>query len=184
MKKRLLILSLVAVCLSLCISGTLAYYTATERGKNVITAGNIKIELIETDGEGNPFKDVTGVMPGMEVDKIVNVKNTGDNPCWVRIALNKEIKLRDGLEGTPDPQLVGLDLDTEYWMEKDGFYYYKKKLPAGEVTGKPLFTKVTFDTAMDNMYQGSTANIIIGVQAVQSANNGADVLEAKGWPAP
>ena len=35
---------------------------------------------------------------------------------------------------------------------------------------------------MGNEYQNSVANIVIDAQAVQVANNGADVMEAKGWP--
>ncbi|MBQ0037956.1 MAG: SipW-dependent-type signal peptide-containing protein [Clostridiales bacterium] len=181
MKKRLLILSLLAVCLSLCIGGTLAYFTASGIARNVITTGNIKIDLIETDGEGNPFKNVSDVLPGAEVDKVVTVKNTGDNPCWVRISVEKEILLAEGKNGTPDLSLLEIDLNTEDWTEKDGFFYYNQELKAGETT-IPLFTTATFNTAMDNLYAGCTANVTVGAQAVQTANNGSTALEANGWP--
>ena len=184
MKKRILAISLVVICLSLCISSTLAYFTAEERERNVITAGNIKIDLIETDGEGNPFKDVDGVMPGMAVDKVVNVKNTGANPCWVRLAVDKKIILAEGKEGTPDPSLVNIQkFHPEYWTEKDGYYYYNEILPPGELTKAPLFEEVSFDAErMGNLYQRSKAVIDVQAYAVQSANNGGTVLEAKGWP--
>lgn len=181
MKKTILMLSLIAVCLSLCIGGTLAYFTANETARNVIRSGNIRIELIETDAEGNPFKDAIGVMPGTEVDKIVTVQNTADNPCWVRIGVQKVITLAEGKTGEADTSLVGLDFNEEDWTEKDGFYYYNRELEPGETT-EPLFTKVTFAAAMDNLYKGCTANVTVGAQAVQTANNGSSVFEANGWP--
>lgn len=184
MKKRLLILSLLAVCISLCIGGTMAYFTATGKATNVITSGNIKIELEETDGEGQPFRDVSNILPGMEVDKIVNVKNTGDNACWVRVKVNKDIRLATAATpDTPDPSLVTIDFNTTEWTEKDGFYYYNEKLEPGAMTKAPLFKKVSFDKTMDNRYRNSKANIIVTAQAVQTDNNGSSVLEANGWPA-
>lgn len=181
MKKRILILSLLAVCLSLCIGGTLAYYSSSEIARNVITAGNIKIELIETDAEGKPFENVSGVMPGAEVDKIVTVKNTADNACWVRISVEKEIQLSKEKSGTPDLSLLEIDFNNEDWTEKNGFFYYNKKLNPGETT-EALFTAVTFNTAMDNLYAGCSANVSVRAQAVQCANNGGSVFEANGWP--
>ena len=182
MKKRIILLSLLVVCVSLCVGGTLAYYTASETARNVITAGNIKIELIETDAEGKPFENVSGVMPGDKVDKIVTVKNTSDNPCWVRVSVEKVIKLAEGKAGAPDLSLVDIDFNTEDWTENDGFYYYNQKLAPGETT-VPLFTAVTFNTAMDNLYTKCQSNVLVSAQAVQCANNGEAVLEAKGWPA-
>ena len=182
MKKRILTLSLLAVCLSLIIGGTLAYYTSSEIARNVITSGNIKIELIETDAEGKPFEDVSGVMPGAEVDKIVTVKNTADNACWVRISVEKEILLSKEKSGTPDLSLLKIDFNTVDWTEKDGYFYYNERLNPGETT-KPLFTTVSFDIAMDNLYMNSTAAVSVYAQAVQHANNGSKVLEANGWPA-
>lgn len=181
MKKRLLVLSVLAVCLSLLIGSTLAYFTVSEKTRNVITAGNIKIEIIETDAKGIPFKNVSGVMPGAEVEKVVTMKNTSDNACWVRFSVEKEITLSEEKSGTPDLSLLKIDFNTEDWTEKDGFYYYNEKLNPGETT-IPLFTSVTFDTAMDNLYGGCTANVSVCAYAVQCANNGDSVLEAQGWP--
>ena len=45
-----------------------------------------------------------------------------------------------------------------------------------------LFDTVHFAPEMGNEYQNCTANIIISAQAVQTANNGDTVMDAKGWP--
>ena len=184
MKKRILVLSLIALLLSLCVTGTLAYFTVEETETNVITAGNIDIDLIETDAKGRPFRDVCGVVPGAKIDKIVNVKNVSDNPCWVRVSVKKAIYLAFGVRGIPNPSLVKINFNNTEWIEKDGYYYYKEPLLPGETTKAPLFTQVTFDKAMNNLYEGSKAIISVCAHAVQSANNAETVLEVKGWPEP
>lgn len=64
---------------------------------------------------------------------------------------------------------------------KDGYYYYKEALKPGEVTA-PIFTAVTFKPEMGNEYQNATATVDVSAQAVQTANNGDTVMDAKGWP--
>ena len=73
--------------------------------------------------------------------------------------------------------------DATNWTQKDGWWYYSGALATGETT-KPLFEKVVFSGPhMDNKYQQSTVVIDVNAQAVQKANNGKTVWEAKGWPA-
>ena len=56
-----------------------------------------------------------------------------------------------------------------------------KPLKPGEVTA-PIFTAVTFNANMGNEYQNATATVDVFAQAVQTANNGATVMDAQGWP--
>lgn len=185
MKKRSLIIAIVAICLSLCAGGTIAYFTAESTATNVITAGNIKIELQENmiskeTGEIVEFEDQIGIMPGEKASKIVQIKNTGDNPAYVRIGLTNSIKLKDSSK-KPDMSLITLDINKKNWTEKDGYYYYNTPLAAGATT-EPLFTEVSFDKSMDNMYQECVVTIKVDAQGTQVANNGSSVLEASGWP--
>ena len=186
MKKRLLAVALAVVCLSLAAYGTVAYFTAEDIAANVITAGNIRIELQETavpesGGDPVPFEDLIGVMPGAEVSKIVEVKNTGDKTAYIRIRLEKNLTLAEGRTGEPDINLIGLNIDTESWTEKDGYYYYNAALEPGQTT-EPLFTAVHFAKTMSNMYQESRAILQVNAFATQTAHNGASALEAAGWP--
>ncbi len=189
MKKRVTIAALCVLCLVTAIGGTLAYFTAEDTATNVITSGNINIELQETaiteDGDKILFEDSQerfGVMPGEEVSKIVQVKNTGANDAYVRIKITKSIELAKGVEGTPDVSLIDMDFNKEFWTEKDGYYYYQLPLAPGATT-EPLFNNVIFNTDMGNMYQNSTAIILVDVYATQVKNNGATVFDAAGWPA-
>lgn len=186
MKKKILVCACVAICLSIVAYGTTAYFTYEDTATNVITAGNLKIDLQEwavpeDGGELVPFEDVMDVMPGVEVSKIVQIKNTGAQAAWVRISLEKSIVLADGVEGEVDLSLVSCDFNETDWTEKDGFYYYNTKLEPGETT-EALFTKVLFAANMGNMYQHSKAVIEVLAQATQVVHNGETVFEAAGWP--
>lgn len=154
--------------------------------RNVITTGDIKIALEERmltpDGEKTvPFENQLGVMPGSDVSKIVTVTNTGGQPAWVRVSLDKAIELARGVEGEADLSLVTCDLNTESWTEKDGYYYYNAALEPGQTT-EPLFTAVHFAETMSNMYQESRAILQVNAFATQTAHNGASALDAAGWP--
>lgn len=181
MKKKLLILSLAAICLAITAIGTLAYFTSEGTAHNVITTGGVEIAVQEWADENKqtPFEDLKGIMPGMTVTKIAEIKNTGASDAWVRVKVEKNIKLQG--KGTPDTGLVELTLNTTDWTEKDGYYYYKEALKPGEVTA-PIFTAVTFKPDMGNEYQNATATVDVAAQAVQTANNGDTVMDAKGWP--
>lgn len=186
MKKKTFICAFMVICLSIVAYGTTAYFTYEDTATNVITTGDVKIDLQEWaipegGGELVPFEDATDVMPGMEVSKIVQIKNTGGQAAWVRISLEKAIVLAEGVQGEVDLSLISYDLNTECWTEKEGYYYYNKVLNPGEIT-EPLFTKVIFAKTMSNMYQNSKAAIDVSAQATQVTNNGKTVFEAAGWP--
>lgn len=192
LKNIVLIIAVIAVAVS-CYA-TVAAFTAQKTVKNVITAGNIKIELKEmTIKEGEdapvPFEDGFAVLPGAQISKIVTVKNTGKNAAYVRIkAVNTvSVMTDDGLEIDEEltaavNELVTLDINTADWTYKDdGYYYYNKVLQAEEETTS-LFTKADISTTMPNEYQGTTLKLGITVYAVQAANNGESVFDAAGWP--
>ena len=185
MKRKLLLLSVMVICVAIAAVGTLAYFTTDAIAHNVITTGGVNIELSEwADAEKTqPFKDPSGVMPGMTVTKIAEVENTGASAAWVRVKVEKAIKLAKEIEGfTPDTALVALNINTEKWEHEGDYFYYKEALQPNEITA-PIFTSVTFNKTMGNEYQGATATVDIVAQAVQKANNGDNALTAKGWPA-
>ena len=186
MKRKLLLLSVMVICIAIAAVGTLAYFTTDAIAHNVITTGGVNIELHEyADAEKTlPFEDLSGVMPGIKVTKIAEVENTGASAAWVRVKVEKAIKLAKEIEGfTPDTALVALNINTEKWEHEGDYFYYKEALQPNEITA-PIFTSVTFNKTMGNEYQGATATVDIVAQAVQKANNGDNALTAKGWPKP
>ena len=88
MKKKLLILSLAAICLAITAIGTLAYFTSEGTAHNVITTGGVEIAVQEWADEEKtkPFENLSGVMPNTTVTKIAEVKNTGASDAWIRVS--------------------------------------------------------------------------------------------------
>lgn len=189
-KRKIFLLAIIASCIAIAAAGTLAYFNAEDTAHNVITSGKVEIKLQEWADldRTTPFENQTGVMPGSEVTKLVEVKNTGKSPAWVRVKVSITVlAASDDLADAPAEQLptdgVLLNFDTDNWTQgEDGFWYCNAALPVGETTA-PLFTQVTFETSLDNSYQGSTATITVEAEAVQTANNGESALTAAGWPA-
>lgn len=191
MKKKMLIVAAATICLAAGASGTLAYFTSENTAHNVITSGGVNIEVVEktknTEGVlvDFPKEGMKGIMPGTDVSKIVSVKNTGESEAWVRVQVESMIKAADGSNLALEIEKVGPVMTYTVgsnWTLDNGYYYYTKPVAAGESTDI-LFDTVTFAPEMGNDYQNCTANIEISAQAVQTANNGTTVLEAKGWPA-
>ncbi len=181
MKRKLLILSVLVICVATLAAGTLAFFTSDEMAHNVITTGKVKITLNEwADADKTkPFEDLEGIMPGMEVTKIAEVKNTGASPAWVRVKITTTVTDKDGKTLPAAP--VVLNISSAWTPGGDGYYYYNKALAPNEVT-EPVFTTVTFEKTMGNEYQNAKAVVDVAAQAVQTANNGATVQDAKGWP--
>ncbi len=182
MKRKLLALSVAAICLAIIAAGTLAYFNAEDKAHNVITTGGVGIAVKEwaDDEKTQPFEDREGIMPGNVVTKIVEVENTGASEAWVRVKFNVSITLAG--EGEADLSLIHLAIDNTKWIDGgDGWYYYSEPLASGETTHEVL-SSVGFDKTMGNEYQGATATVDVEAQAVQTANNGASATEAAGWP--
>lgn len=185
MKKKIIVLALIVMAVSILAAGSAAFFTAETTAHNVITSGGVDIKLIETaktdDGEKD-FEDVDGVMPSEEVSKIVKVENTGKSEAWVRIKVDVAVKSGETDGPELNTEAVTMNFDLDKWTDGgDGYYYYNSKLAAGATT-EPLFTTVTFDKDMGDEYQNATFTIDVTAYAVQTANNGETAAEAAGWP--
>lgn len=185
MKRKLFFIAVIVICLSLTAYGTLAYFTAEDTAHNIITSGNVDIELREWADEDKtepfPEEGISGVMPNTSVTKIVEVENTGSGSAWVRVKVDNYVVFALGDEIESDSDKLIIDFNTKDWTRKGEYYYYNTPLAAGATT-VPLFTSVYFDAAMGNEYQNATARVVVSAQAVQSANNGDTPLAATGWP--
>ena len=192
MKKKVFAISALLVALAILATGTLAYYSAKAVAHNVITTDSVGITIEEFQSEDGTLKpypeEPIEVMPGVEVSKIVTVKNE-EAQSWIRACVEIVVTDANGkkmvLTDAEQEKIITLDMNEEYWLRKSGdgkWWYYKEPVNTGAST-QALFTTVEFDgPAMGNEYQGSTFEIHIAGQAVQTANNESTVLTAKGWP--
>lgn len=180
MKRKLLCIFGIAALLAVLAVGSYANYTAYATAENVITAGDVKLELEEKTADGSDFPaDGVSILPGQTVSKIVTVKNVGSNPFYLRIKLTKRV---DDVQLSAEDCLHAGINETD-WEYRDGYYYYKTVLAPDDVTA-PLFSEVQIDVRnVDNRYLGKKLMLDVTAYAVQSANNGSDVWSAVGWPA-
>lgn len=189
MKRKILYIAAILICLSIITSGTLAYYTATDTVRNVITSGGVDIKVIEQqfiNGTFQPFPEgPIPVLPSTTISKIVSVQSI-EQAAWVRMRYNCTVyDSDDKIMEIPVDELnkaILIQPDNTCWTQHDGWWYYNSTVKAGEAT-TPLFNEVTFSGKhMDNKYQLCKLVIDVTAQAVQHANNGATVMEALGWP--
>lgn len=190
MKKKVIVIVAILLCLTAAVGGTLAYYTVVGTARNVITTGGIGVEVVEqqlVNGEPRPYPpEPIQVVPGISVSKIVSARSL-EQPAWVRMSYTATLLGPDGKALSIAPaelaKLVIITPDSSSWTEKDGWWYYKDALAAGELSA-PLFESVSFSGPdMGNEYQNCTLIVNVTAQAVQKANNGESVMAAAGWPA-
>ncbi|MEZ4358332.1 MAG: TasA family protein [Eubacteriales bacterium] len=180
MKKKILVIALAVMAISLVGYGTLAWFTSQDTANNTITTGDIEIQVNETmidDGEEVPYVDPTDTLvPGTTSSKIVCVENTGSDAAYVRVKLDVAF---DDEELSTD--VISLNLNTTNWTYSNGYYYYNSILQPGDET-EDLFDSYTFSTSAGNEYASAELSIDVNAYAVQSDNNGTSALTATGWP--
>lgn len=194
MKKKILVLALAVVFVSLMALGSAAYFTVEGRATNIITTGTVSLSLDEhlEEGKWTEVKDSNAVtvawqlndrvMPGMTVAKKPTLKNDGTQPFFLRAKV--QVTVTNGGEVLPS-SVVLLQQMPSGWTEQDGWLYYTQEgsdavAPGAEVV---LFDGVKLAEEAGNPYQNSTVTITVQAQAVQVKNNpGTDALTAQGWP--
>ncbi len=182
-KVKWLCIALLVIILTFSVQGTVAYFSTTGTATNIVTSGNIRLQIHEKTDQGTDFPDAgVYVMPGDVVSKQVTVENDCDHPFYLRV------KILYGI----DSQALGaeecfkLNIDESLWQLHDGWYYYTGIVEPGQTT-PCVFSQVEIvgDT-VDNRYLGKTLTLTVDAQAVQSENNpitAGQTYTASGWPA-
>ena len=180
-RSRLLIIALAAILATILTQPTLAYYTTIGKATNVVTSGNISLQIHEKTADGSDFpEEGVYIIPGDIVSKQVYVENVCDHPFYLRVKL---VSSSNNETLTPE-ECMKLDIDTENWTYLDGYYYFNHILYPGEMT-PALFTQVEIvGSKVDQTHIGSTLHLTVNAYAVQSENNPAEFpWAASGWPA-
>lgn len=165
MKKKTLILVLsVAVIAAAAIGGTIAYFSETKTANNTFTVGNVNIELTEPNWAAQGSVDADTVYPGEPLAKDPTIKNTGANPCMIRVKVTMPF---DGITYRTD--WVENKLGSDWYKASDGYFYYMKPLDL-DATTDALFDQVVMPTTLTNDRSNPLPvyNIKVDVQAVQA----------------
>ena len=174
MKKKILYIAAILLCMSIVTGGTLAYYTASDTARNVIATGGVKVQVVEqqlVNGTLQPYPNQPiKLMPATAVSKIVSIRSDYQ-AAWVRA--NYAVTVYDPQGKKMDipaeelNRVIVIEPDTANWTLKDGWWYCKSAVASREMT-KPLFEEVAFSGPdMDNKYQACTVTVDITAQAVQ-----------------
>ena len=179
-RSKLLLIALMAILATFLTQPTLAFYTTVGTATNVVTSGNIQLKIHEKTADGSDFPaEGVYVVPGDIVSKQVSIENICAHPFYLRVKL---VSSTNDETLSPDDCLK-LNLDSQNWAEKDGYYYYKQILQPGETTSS-LFTQVEIvGSKVDQTHIGSMLSLTVNAYAVQSENNPAEhPWSASGWP--
>lgn len=171
---RKIYMALLSLALILGISGTSIYALTEVSVKNHFSTGIVDIELEEysltSDGKEVIWENMDDVLPDTDISKIPRIFNHG-NDCYVRAKIH--------LEDTPIcmDDIYGI---SERWMyADDGYFYYTEDLLTGEHVD--LFEGIHIPSDLSETYAGTTFNIEIDVDAVQSKNFTPDYQSGSPW---
>ena len=157
LKKAVAIVLTFAIAMSMGIAMTVAYFTDTEEEVNVMTVGNVNVELIEQqrneDGSALvPFEDGKALTPivgsaqgdkdewGMPeiknyVDKIVYAKNIGAEEAYMRILVAIPAVLEDTVASGASGNALHWNFGNRLDKEGDSTW----NIGAWQVAGNPFF---------------------------------------------
>lgn len=179
-KSKLFLVAVAAILAAVLTQPTLAFYTVVGTATNVVTSGDISLQIHEKTADGFDFpREGVYVIPGDIVSKCVSVENICAHPFYLRVKL-----VKGGTKAvlSADDSLK-LDLDLKNWTCVDGYYYYNKVLQSGEET-PTLFTQVEIvGSKVSQSDIGEILYLTVNAYAVQSENNPAEhPWDAAGWP--
>lgn len=117
-KKSILLLILVMTVLAASIGGTVAYLaTRTNDITNTFTPANVDITVTD-EVESNTKKDVV-------------ITNDSNIPVYIRVAVVANWCNDDGEVVAPWNDYGNLDVKSDKWTYKEGYYYYNEPVVAG-----------------------------------------------------
>lgn len=141
---------------------------------NTITMKSVKGQIVEE------YEQNQVVYPNSEVNKIVQVKNTGNTDALSRVKIEKVWGERRDENGklliNPDLSTDNIEItyntDEWFYQEEDGYFYYKDVLRPGDITVS-LFDSFKINGEKTNGdYKNKQADIIVTMEMVQAENNG------------
>ncbi|MBQ3153207.1 MAG: hypothetical protein IJB77_07090 [Bacteroidaceae bacterium] len=182
-KIKIVVVALMATLITLMSQATLAYYSTVGKATNVVTSGNIQFIIHEMTDQGKEFpKEGVYIVPGDIVSKKVSIESDCEHPFYLRVKMVYGV---DAQELSAE-DCFKLNINSEYWELRDGWYYYKGIVEPGQTTPNVFSHVEIVGSKVDNSYIGKTLTLTVNAQAVQSENNpitDGKTYTASGWPA-
>lgn len=166
-KIALFALSLVAVA-AIGVGATLAYFTDSTNVSNVITMGNVDVELTEPKYSeiADDNNEITNVVPNQLITKDPTITVAeGSEDCYIRTKIAFE-----NLNETQQVDLLaGINIDdTKWYLGADGYYYYNTKMEAGDSV--VFFNEVQIPETWGNEVANVSIGLNVSAEAIQADN--------------
>lgn len=190
MKKKLtLLLTCVVLVAAVAVGGTLAWFTNNKEVTNVVTLGNVKIDLTETGLErGQTTQDYGLVMPGQKILKDPTVTNTSTtNACYVRVKAYVNVTANPNEGELTSLQALGIQLNDNWLPGDENYFYYTLPLQIGQSVqpfkvftdeGSEVKYTILIDPEWDTAYADMNFEIPVTAEAIQIENGAAE----QQWP--
>lgn len=152
-KKRAIVLVTGLLAAAIGFSAIYATTKPENTATNVVTIGNVKIELHNQDDEAVNSGSKT-VLPGEHISKVVSVENVGDYAAYIRLKLKKEWENNSVSKPLSEASIVPLlesgwtKGETDPAETASGYeYYYYKDIVAATSVNIPFMNEFQIDAA-------------------------------------
>ena len=188
-KKKIQALAVSGVLTVGVIGGTLAWFTSQDQLTNKFNTGSNNSEESKTGIKiVEEFEEPKNMLPGDEVNKDVQVKNTTTYDQFIRVKFKPKFVDTTSGDRKEITEVQGQKLDTKNiilnftknlnkskadgtWFEgNDGYYYYMGKVGSEKWTNT-LLDSVTLAKEAGNEYRGLGFDIDVESDSIQASND-------------
>ena len=147
------------------IGGTISAWVVENKTTNYVSLATVSGHIVEEYEQG-----VT-VYPGGTINKKAEVINASNVDAIARVKVLCSWSDKDNSDFL-DTEKIDIKYNDDFWVFKDGYYYYTKILKPGDIS-EPVMTEFSLSEDVGNDYAGATGKIIITLDLLQ-AGGGAE----------
>jgi len=164
-QRPLILVSIIIISLLLILGTTFAWFASSASVINPFRTQEFPFSFKIEEVWIPPIE----VEPGDSIEKEVSVKNTGEQPGFVRVLVHTEIISQEGNPLAANPSFITFDdiAAASDWVYADGYWYYLHVLEPGETTPN-IFAGVTFAPGLPSEYKNAGMNIDVKVEATET----------------
>ena len=146
------------------------WFTDSDSVTNNFGVANIDVDIDED------FKQPAD-WDGSSHEKLVKVQNNSTGPALIRITIQKRWVDKKGNPWAGDANFIKLNFsknENKLWVDgKDGYFYYNKILPKGEVTEEILDSvELNIPDELKDRYKNKEVIVDVRTEAVQATIDG------------
>lgn len=189
-KKLKTLVASLALVAALGIGATLAYFTDSDSATNIITMGNVDIDLDEPNFDpGDDDDTIENVIPNQDIVKDPTITLGEDSErAYIRATITymMDDMIMNPLQASELEALITREgsklVENTLWVKGEGnYYYYQNIVEPGEKV--VFFDHVKIPSNWGNEVADKTIQIIVSAEAIQADNFTPDIENGiiTGW---